>query len=188
MQKKDIFLTLILMLLSGLAGIFVYQSFFSQDSYEPQPEKITQDINNIDLRALTARNFSDEIVNLSDYEGKHLIINFWATWCPPCRKEIPLLKDIQDKYRAQQVQVLGIAMDDKEKVLEYMQVMDFNYPNLLSDLSQTTQLSHQLNYQFIALPFTFFITKEGQLVHTETGELTIEELEQYTQALLKQTN
>lgn len=180
------------MLLSTAAGIFVYQKFVADDTPVKAKNNLTTsapkvDTNNIDLSKLIARNFNGTNIDLSEYKGKHLIINFWATWCPPCRKEIPLLKDIQAKYADQDVQVLGIAMDDTDKVEKYMQTVGFNFPSLISDLNQTTRFGQNLNYQFKALPFTFFINKDGKLIYTKTGELKEDELEVLIAEMLNPT-
>ncbi len=179
MQIKDILLTLILMLASTAAGIFAYQTFLGERS-RTEPTLTTNhnkvDTKNIDLSTLIAKDLSGANVDLSQYRGKHLIINFWATWCPPCRKEIPLLIDVQKQYGENDVQVLGIAMDEADKIEKYMQDAGFNYPSLIADLNQTTRFSQALGYEFIALPFTFFLDRDGKLIHTKTGELKEDEL------------
>lgn len=181
MKTKERLITVILMLLSTAAGIYVYQNFFNNaddtDSYSNiTASKPNVDTNNIDLATLIAKDLSGSNVDLSAYQGKHLIINFWATWCPPCRKEIPLLIETQKNHADQDVQVLGIAMDEADKIEKYMQDVGFNYPSLIADLNQTTRFSQALDYEFIALPFTFFLDKNGKLVHTKTGELKRAEL------------
>jgi len=188
MKTKDIFGLLILMLLSTAAGIFVYQTLINTPSHsEPLINTVNfqsrMNTDKIELSELLVSEITGSNTDLSRYQGKHLIINFWATWCPPCRKEIPLFMDIQTRYANQNVQVIGIAMDDRDKVAQYIQDFDLNYPSFISDLTQTTQFSQQLNYSFIALPFTFFIDENGKLIHTKTGELKAPEMEKWVKQL-----
>ena len=64
--------------------------------------------------------------DFSEWDGKHRIVNFWATWCAPCRREIPLLKDFQDQHAENSFQVIGIAVDFPEEVARYAEAADFN--------------------------------------------------------------
>jgi len=149
------------MLLSAAAGIFVYQQFFIDkpaSALKLETNQSSVDTNNIDLSKLIAKEFNGTNVDLTEYRGKHLVINFWATWCAPCRKEIPLFIELQEKYKHQNVQVIGIAMDDAAKAEQYMESIGFNYPSLISDLTQTTRFGQALNYEFIA------VAKIGKLV------------------------
>jgi len=80
-----------------------------------------------------------------------LVLNFWATWCPPCRKETPLFVELQEQYQADQVQFVGIAVDDPEQVRTFADTYGVNYPILLGDLTAMT-LARQLGNRLEALP------------------------------------
>ena len=69
--------------------------------------------------------------DFSEWDGKHRILNFWATWCAPCRREIPLLKEFQDAQADSGIQVIGIAVDDLEPAVAYAKDAEFNYPVLI---------------------------------------------------------
>ncbi len=119
---------------------------------------------------------SDGRVRHSDeFATKVLILNFWATWCPPCRQEIPLFVALQQELGAQ-VQFVGIAIDDAEPVLEFAAGHAVNYPLLLGD-SGAIALSRQLGNRAEGLPFTVVAKPGGEVVMRHTGELRRDQLE-----------
>ena len=107
-------------------------------------------------------------VKLSDYRGKAVLLNFWATWCSPCKVEMPWFVDLQKKYGNDGLVVLGVAMDDSDtpKIAQVASEMGVNYPVLLG----TDKVSEQYgNVQF--LPTTFYIDREGRIIGKGTGLL-----------------
>ena len=81
--------------------------------------------------------------NISEWQGKIRVINFWATWCPPCLKEIPEFMALQKQYAAKGLQFIGIAIDDQEPVEEYLAATKINYPILIGGVTGIA-LAHQL--------------------------------------------
>ena len=118
----------------------------------------------------------------SEWDGKVMLINFWATWCTPCREEMPMLADFQDRYSEQGLQVVGIALDDVEPVQRFADSMDLNYPLLMSD-DTTPDLMHKYN-EVGAIPFSLITDKDGKVVETKLGVFTHEELEGMIEPLL----
>jgi|TARA_B100001250_G_scaffold414570_1_gene454006 thiol-disulfide isomerase/thioredoxin len=112
-------------------------------------------------------------ISISNWKGQDLIINFWATWCAPCLREIPLLKDYQSQNGS--AQVVGIAVDRLEPVKNFIQDIGFNYPILIGQ-SEAIGVAKMLGINVFALPLTFFITKEGVIVETHIGELLPKDL------------
>ena len=105
-------------------------------------------------------------VKLSDYRGKAVLLNFWATWCPPCKVEMPWFVDLQNKYAKDGLVVLGVAMDDSEpqKISEFAHEMGVNYQVLLG----TDKVSDDYgDVQY--LPTTFYINREGKIVQKAAG-------------------
>jgi peroxiredoxin len=105
-------------------------------------------------------------VKLSDFRGKVVVLNFWATWCPPCKIEMPWFVDMQKQYAKDGLVVLGVAMDDSEpkKIAEFTHEMGINYPVLLG----TDQVSDDYgNVQY--LPTTFYINRDGKIVNKAAG-------------------
>ncbi len=115
---------------------------------------------------------------LADWHGKVLLVNFWATWCPPCRQEIPLLVKLQAKYAAQGLQVVGIATDEQNEkdVRTFMRQMVVNYPILMGD-SRVPQIISALGGNFIGLPYTVVLDREGRVFKIHSGELDPAEAE-----------
>ena len=113
--------------------------------------------------------------NIKEWQGKVLIINFWATWCPPCLKEIPEFIKIQDEFADMGLQFIGIAIDEKSAVEEYLNTLAINYPQLIAGDTGIT-LSHQLGNIVNAVPFTLIVNQQGQIIHRQPGELSREKI------------
>ena len=116
----------------------------------------------------TSQNFTLESnqgnkITLSDLKGKVVILDFWATWCPPCKAAIPKLIELYNKYEGQGLIVLGIALDEKENVIKLAKEMGINYPVLFDD-KETSK-----NYEIQSIPTLFVIDQKGKQVHKEIG-------------------
>jgi thiol-disulfide isomerase/thioredoxin len=109
--------------------------------------------------------------SLHDWAGKSLVINFWATWCAPCRKEIPLLQKLQRERAGEGFQVIGIAVDFSEPVLAYAGQMKIEYPLLIGEQDALDAVS-AFGIEMVGLPFTVFSDHQGRIVAAHMGELT----------------
>jgi len=112
---------------------------------------------------------------LSDWKGKPLIVNFWATWCDPCRREIPLLSALRREHAREGLEIVGIAVDQVEAVREYAKTHKLDYPVLVGDeggLAAVTALGMDT-----VLPFTVFADAQGHVVTLKIGELHADEAE-----------
>lgn len=121
--------------------------------------------------------------NIGEWDGKVLVINFWATWCPPCRKEMPAFIELQDEFADQGLQFIGVAIDDADKVKDFMDTYGVNYPMLLGDLA-AIEIAKQYGNRFGALPYTVIVDREGKIVFTRRGELEKHEAETEIKKLL----
>jgi thiol-disulfide isomerase/thioredoxin len=111
-----------------------------------------------------------QLRSLQDWEGKSLVVNFWATWCAPCRREIPLLQQIARERADDGVEVVGIAVDFRDKVLAYADEMQIGYPLLIGE-QDALDAAAAFGVDVIGFPFTIFTDNRGRVVFAQIGEL-----------------
>lgn len=114
--------------------------------------------------------------NFSEWQGKNRLINFWATWCAPCRREIPLLKAFQTEQSRNGFEVIGIAVDFPEAVTAYDESARFNYPVLVGE-QDAMAVAESSGIEFIGMPFTMFVASDGEYLSAYIGELHQEHLD-----------
>ena len=122
---------------------------------------------------LTFPNLKGTPTSLHAFAGAPLIINFWATWCAPCRQEIPLLRDLRQRYRGQRLEVVGIALDFDTAVQQYLQKTPIDYPVLIGEQGGFAA-TQQFGVQAV-LPFSVFADSRSRFVAVKVGELHREE-------------
>jgi len=123
-------------------------------------------------------------VRLADLRGKAVLLNFWATWCPPCKIEMPWFVDLQKQYGPQGLQIVGVAMDEgnaHDAVAKFAKEMGLNYPVLLGNDKVADQYGG-----VDALPTTFYIGRDGKIVTRVFGLVSHSEIEDNVRAALKQ--
>ena len=108
--------------------------------------------------------------SLGQWKGKVLVINFWATWCVPCRTEMPEFVKTQQEFGGRGLQFVGIAMDEPGKVKAFAVELGLNYPALIGGYG-AIELSKTLGNRLGALPFTIIIDRSGHVVHTQLGPI-----------------
>lgn len=118
---------------------------------------------------------------LADFRGQPLLVNFWATWCPPCRREIPLLKELQDDYP--ELIVVGIAVEEAEPVRQFATEAEFNYPILIGE-QNAIELAEALGIEFIGLPYSVLIDASGRVLEVHTGEFRADDVTHAVAVLL----
>lgn len=123
--------------------------------------------------------------NLSQYKGKIIVVNFWATWCPPCREEMPELSQLQLEYKSKNVVVLGIAEDELPLVKEYLQSSPVTYPIFVAE-NEGMNLGTNLGNDKGVLPYTVIIGADGRVIDTFYGRISKPLLEKSLQNLLTQ--
>ena len=118
---------------------------------------------------------------MSEWSGKHRLLNFWATWCAPCRREIPLLKAFQDAHD-DRYQVIGIAVDFLDPVQAYAEETDFNYPVLIGQ-EDAMAVAETSGIEFIGMPFTMVVAADGELLNAHFGEILESDLEHIVEVI-----
>jgi len=146
-----------------VAGYYMYGRGDSNAGKAMQPMLPPEDLAGA-APAFTLVDLNGKSVSLSDFRGKIVVLNFWATWCPPCRREIPDFIDLQKEYGSRSVQIVGIALDEPEKVQAFARQNGMNYPVLLG----SDEVS--MKYGGIeGIPTTFIIDKNGRIVNRFEG-------------------
>jgi peroxiredoxin len=166
-------LVVIVALAAGAAGVFTARR---GDSTAQSAASAGQ---NAALDTLLALEFPDNSANkrpLSGWKGKVLVLNFWATWCPPCRKEMPALSALSTRYRDQGVQFFGISIDTETNVRNFQANTPVSYPLLIASPS-AVQLTEALGNTAQALPFTVIVDKNGKISLVKLGTLSEDELD-----------
>jgi len=120
---------------------------------------------------------------LEQWLGKVAVVNFWAPWCPPCRKEIPGFIQLQERLGAQGLQFVGVALDELDKVQAYVDETGINYPILLGDMA-AVNLGQAAGNRLGGLPYTVVFDRQGKAVAALTGAVSEERLEALVKPLL----
>ncbi len=123
-----------------------------------------------------------EKIRLSDYKDKIVLLNFWATWCAPCRREIPALIELQDKWKDQGLVIIGVALDEEgfEVVRPYAEDIGINYTIVMDDYSYGDKLGG-----VYMVPSTYIIDRDGEIVARKIGEITVDAIEPDIKSLLE---
>ena len=114
--------------------------------------------------------------SLQQWRGKILVLNYWATWCFPCREEMPGFSRLQAKYQDKGVQFVGISIDEAPKIIEFQKETPVSYPLLIGDMKTMTN-SAELGNSRQALPFTVVFDRNGQLAMSKLGRWNEADLE-----------
>ncbi len=168
-----LFIAVILAFLILLSSLFAWH----------QNQKYLQAQQPMPLIEFSLPDLAGTIQPISSWRGKILVINFWATWCPPCLKEIPLFMELQAEYAQQNVQFIGIAIDDPLLVEDYLSFMDINYPILIAE-TEGGKLSKKLGNMVNAVPFTVIVNQQNHIVLRHPGELSKQKLRELIAPLL----
>ncbi len=123
------------------------------------------------------------IRHVREWDGQLVFINFWATWCPPCLREIPTFIELQDRYAAQGLRFIGIAIQDPEPVAEFVAAAGINYPVLVGQ-AEAIEIAREYGNRVGALPFTVAVDRGGKIVFARGGELDREQAEEIIRAYL----
>ncbi len=177
--KNALLLTAALLSLTG--GYWLAQSMRA-----PEPMTAPQDGGG-DVIEFALPDLEGKTRQLSEWRGKVVVLNFWATWCPPCRDEIPLFIALQKKHQAQGLQIIGVAIDRLDAVQAYRQSVGMNYPSLIGD-DDAMQVMARYGNASGSLPFTVVIDPNGHALAHKLGEFRDVDFENLVEPLLSSKN
>lgn len=157
-------------------GLWAWQTNDVNHRPTPEPEPPAPVAQAEQLPELHYPDLEGKLRSTREWQDKVLVLNFWATWCPPCREETPLFVELQDEYAAKGVQFVGLAIDDKQAVVDFTDSYGVAYPVLLGDL-EAMAVSKQLGNRFQGLPFTLIVAPGGQIAVRHFGGIKREQIE-----------
>lgn len=171
---KNRLLTILIVIVVVVGLFFVVRQHGLPAAASAQPGALAPDFSLADL--------SGRQVHLSSYRGKVILLDFWATWCVPCREETPQLVDLQNKYGSQGLQIVGVSMDDgPEPVRDFYQHFKMNYPVIMGDAK-----TGELYGGVLGLPIAFIISPDGRIRSKHIGSTDISVFEKEVVKLLPQ--
>lgn len=172
---------LIIVAIAALAaGGYLYYEMSSEEELIEAVEAANATVATGDLRVqFELTDMHGVVRQSSEWDGRPRLLNFWATWCAPCRREIPLLKATQAEHAELDLQVIGIAVDFMEDVVAYAEAAEFNYPILVGQ-QDAMAVAETSGVAFIGLPFTMIVAPSGELIKTHVGEIVEEHIVQIT--------
>lgn len=165
------------------AGIFLRVQLTDSNQSTPLTEE-TRKTGAAAVFATSLPDITGKEQAISQWHGKVLVVNFWATWCAPCQEEIPEFIEMQETYGNQGLLFLGIAIDREEMVIAFSEDFGINYPVLIEKPGAASLLEATGNPQ-AALPYTLVIDREGEIVETYLGRVNQQKLEQVFKPLLQ---
>ncbi len=177
-KSVAITIALILLLAGGVVGYFITKEqrgtpaeVGAELPVAATPAPVAEAPGGTDVIEFSLNDIDGQTRQLSEWQGKGRLINFWATWCAPCRREIPLLKRTQDVHgEDDNIQVIGIAVDFQQDVEAYAEEAQFNYPILVGQ-EDAMAAAEDSGVDFLGLPFTMIVAPSGELLNTHVGEI-----------------
>ena len=121
--------------------------------------------------------------SLSDWDGNVVLLNFWATWCPPCRKEMPDFVELKEELSGKPFEIIGVAIDQAQLVQDFIDSIGVEYPILIAEL-EGMQIMKAYGNQLLTLPYTVLIDREGNVVKAFRTEVNKDMLKPMVEKLL----
>ena len=129
----------------------------------------------------TLTDLNGKKVSLSDFRGKKVYLNFWASWCPPCRLEMPDIQEVYEKYKDKDLVVLAVNLgEDKNTIKSFIDKNKYSF-SVLMDSDQSVALA----YNITSIPVSYFIDKEGNVAAKRVGAMSLDQMESYINLLGK---
>ena len=166
-MNKKILVFVAIAILSAVFGAYV--SVKKQSSSEPDSTAVAS------LMKANLPDTQGQTHPMSEWRGKVLLVNFWATWCPPCVEEMPELVDLQNSSEIKNLQIVGIGVDSPSNIQQFTKKFQISYPILVAGM-EGTEIARALGNQAGGLPFTVLIDAEGRVRQTYLGRLNMNQV------------
>lgn len=172
-MKNGLLAIVIIAILVGVVFYFNQSSALTKRDERPEVGFIAPDF--------TLTNEQGDRISLSQYRGKPVFINFWASWCPPCKEEMPFIQEAYEKYKDEVVFIgLNITVNDvKEEAIAFMDAYGYQMPILFDYDGKVTLL-----YRAKSIPTSFFIDKNGIIKETHTGPMNLPQIENFFDSIM----
>jgi thiol-disulfide isomerase/thioredoxin len=166
-MNKKILVFVAIAILSAVFGAYV--SVKKQSSVEPDSSAVAT------LMKANLPDTQGQTHVLSEWRGKVLLVNFWATWCPPCVEEMPELVELQNSSEVKNLQIVGIGVDSPSNIQQFTKKFQISYPILVAGM-EGTEIARALGNQAGGLPFTVLLDSEGRVRQTYLGRLNMNQV------------
>ena len=184
MSKLSSILLMAGLAVAGLVSGYVFNNWQHQQKLAESAISGNSETTISNIRPLfKLKDLEGKIRDVKEWDGQVLMVNFWATWCPPCRKEIPAFIELQKKYKDKGFIIIGVALDEKQAVIDFTDPMGVNYPILLAE-QEGIAITKAYGNRLGVLPFTVIVDRKGNIVHRQRTELTFEQVEAMIKPLL----
>ncbi len=167
--------------------VFAAGAIMSQEGVDAGESTSRFDLVEGDVRRpdFTLTDMEGQPRSMDEWDGKVVLVDFWASWCIPCRHEMPLFNELREKYGEQGFEVLGVAADEVEKVEEFLAEVQVDFPIVYGEMFDVMDLSAEYGNSFGGLPFSTFVGRDGTMRYVQKpGEMTYEEAEEVLLRLL----
>jgi len=189
--KRNILFVIAIGLLSTVAGVAMFSLTIKQPEFisastnsnsAPHKSAVTVEPVTLSFDEIVLNDLQSKPRYLSEWDSPLLIVNFWAPWCPPCRREIPALVDIQQTYQ-ENVQLIGLSFDSPQNVTMFNDKYPMNYPLLIVQ-RESSEINTYFGNNSRALPYTAILNQQREIVFQHSGEISREQLEKQIKTLL----
>jgi len=179
-------LTVAVALAAGGAGLWLGQSDVAPTPAPAPTAEVQQNAapeGAAQTGEIAVRDVSGQLHKLSEWRGSVVVVNFWATWCPPCVTEIPAFVQLQQEWAPRGLQFVGIALDDLEPVKTFVASHGVNYPILVGE-NEVMQMMREMGNAIGGLPYTVVLDRAGNQIHAHLGEWSLAEARRTLEPLL----
>ena len=181
MSKNLLFASLAL--LAGVVASYYLSTGTDKQVGFPVPSPVPSPTTSITLEQIELPDLSGNSQSFTQWQGKLLLVNFWASWCPPCLDEIPIFLSLREKHLDDGFEVVGVSIDSGQDVIAFRDSLSINYP-LLDGEEKGIALMASLGNSSGALPYSVLFDRNGGVVHFKIGKFSHRELEKLLEKYL----